>query len=124
MPATLTSLPSEIHLDILDLLDFHSLKNIRQTNQLYRCLVTRDRIVKALKAYKCELRDDWRRGIGLPRHLNVPAIRRFYSFSTTRSWFAQYAVSGSSMASVPRAEAGPDQAQVRDDQLQSRARES
>lgn len=82
MSAALTSLPSEITLDILDLLDFHSLKHMRQANQLFRCLVTKDRILDALIAYERELHDN--RGgehMGLPCYtcLNILPVRRFYT---------------------------------------------
>ncbi len=83
MPATLTSLPSEIKLHVLDLLNFHSLKHMRQVNEPFRCLVTKDRMLEALIAYERGLHNNRDGGhMGLPCYtcLNILPIKLFYTY--------------------------------------------
>jgi F-box domain len=50
MKATLTSLPPDIQLDIIEFLDYSSLTHLQYVNQLFRSLITQHHLFEALWA--------------------------------------------------------------------------
>ncbi len=75
MPANLNALPPEIQLDILDHLDYSTLKQSECVNEHFQALVTNDRLKNALVIYELEvLAEENCEEMGLP----------YYSYSNIR----------------------------------------
>lgn len=62
---SLMTLPTELHLELLSILDYQSLMNLNATNRYFASLQTNDLVRKALRHFERSLNRQWATGFAL-----------------------------------------------------------